>query len=134
MSPASPSEWRGAGTILVVDDEEIVRDITRLALEDAGFTVVGAAEGQAAIRIAKDDAKDLALVILDLTMPGMSGEEVFFELQGLRPNLPVVLCSGYSEQEAAGHLAGEGLAGFLQKPFRAMELLAKVRSVLEPEA
>jgi PAS domain S-box-containing protein len=134
LSPASPSEWRGGGTILVVDDEEIVRDVTRLALEDAGFTVVGAAEGEEAIRVVKEDGGDLALVILDLTMPGLSGEEVFFEIHRLRPGLPVVLCSGYSEQEAAAHLAGEGLAGFLQKPFRATELLAKVQQVLEPRA
>jgi DNA-binding NarL/FixJ family response regulator len=72
---------------------------------------------------------ELDAVLLDLTMPGMNGEAVFRALRQLRPGVRVVLMSGYDEQSAADRFAGEGLAGFVQKPYRVDELLGAVRSV-----
>jgi DNA-binding NarL/FixJ family response regulator len=73
-------------------------------------------------------------VVLDLSMPEMSGEEVFREVRALRPDALVLLSSGYSREEAVTRLAGEGLAGFIAKPFRASTLLSSVREVLARRA
>jgi len=73
-------------------------------------------------------------VILDLTMPRRDGVSTFQEMRRQRPEVKVILCSGYSEQEALRRFAGEGLAGFLQKPYQLEELKAKIKGVLMPSA
>ena len=72
-------------------------------------------------------------ILLDMTMPGMDGEEAFHELRAIRSDVPVVLCSGYSEQQVAGRFVGKGLAGFLKKPFRMRDLEKCIRTVLEDD-
>ena len=134
MSPAdetSVADWRGTGTILVVDDEESVRSTAQLILERRGFTVLTAHDGQAALNLLEERRDGIALVVLDMTMPRMSGEETFHELRALAPGLKVVLTSGYNEQDATSRFAGQGLAGFIQKPFTMEKLIATLRSVLE---
>lgn len=74
---------------------------------------------------------EITLVLLDMTMPRMSGEEAFREMRRIRPDVRVVLTSGYNEQEATTRFTGKGLAGFIQKPFTHASLLAKVREALE---
>jgi len=119
---------RPSGRILVVDDEEGVRDVAELMLERLGFVCATASDGRDALLRLKKDEFDL--VLLDLTMPGMDGEETFRAIRETWPALPVVLCSGYSEQAATEHFAGGELAGFLQKPFDLAELDEKLRGVL----
>jgi PAS domain S-box-containing protein len=133
--PAGPSPlpeadgFRGAGTILVVDDEELVQRTLKIALERYGYTVVTASGGEAAIRFAEEAGDAISLVLLDMTMPGMSGEETLQHLRISRPHVPVVATSGYNEVEALRRF-GAGLSGFIQKPYTPRKLAAKIRDVL----
>jgi two-component system cell cycle sensor histidine kinase/response regulator CckA len=112
--------------ILVVDDEEDLRVFMRKALEGVGFQVELAADGRAGLAAFRAADGDFDLVLLDLTMPHMSGAETFRALRGERPEVRVVLTSGFAEEEATSGFAGKGLAGFLRKPFRVQDLLAMV--------
>jgi CheY-like chemotaxis protein len=110
------TDLNGVGQILIVDDEEIVRQAARHTLERFGYDTLMAANGSEALDIFR--ASDgIALVLLDLTMPVMSGEEALRELRLLDPSVPVLLSSGYNEMEAVHRFAGKGLAGFIQKPY-----------------
>ena len=129
--PGAEGQWRGAGTILVVDDERSVRDVAKMMLERHGFDVLTARDGQEGLDVFRRHAADLSLVLLDMAMPRMGGEEAFGRMRRLRAEVPVVLVSGYHEEDATGRFAGEGLAGFLQKPFQFDVLVRKVREVLD---
>jgi|HubBroStandDraft_1064217.scaffolds.fasta_scaffold00952_13 two-component system cell cycle sensor histidine kinase/response regulator CckA len=129
--PAGVRIWQGHGTILVVDDESGMRNLARAILENAGFTVVTACDGGDAIRVFRRHAGEVVAVVLDLTMPVMNGEETAAELQSIRAGVPIILSSGYSEQEVAGRFAGKGLAGILKKPYDPAELTAAVQAALD---
>jgi PAS domain S-box-containing protein len=126
----SASGWRGSGVILIVDDEEAVRVLARSMLTRVGFTVLTAADGRQGVETFRAVAEDVRLVLLDMTMPHMDGEEAFREMRRIRPDARVVLTSGYNEQDATTRFAGKGLAGFLQKPFRFETLLTVLRKAL----
>jgi PAS domain S-box-containing protein len=110
-------EWRGNGTVLLVDDEETIRGLGREMLKELGFDVVTANDGREAIEIYKS-GNDIKFVILDLTMPHLDGEQCFRELRLLNPNVKVIMSSGFSEQEVTQKFIGKGLAGFIQKPYK----------------
>ena len=114
---ATAREWRGSGVILVVDDEETVRIATKRMLETIGYTVLTAPDGRAALEIFRSRVDEIVLVLLDLTMPRLGGEETYRELRRIRPDARVLLSSGYNEQEITSRFAGKGLAGFIQKPY-----------------
>lgn len=124
-------DWRGDGTILVVDDEQQVRTITELMLAQFGFRVLTAEDGAAGVRTFAEHADEIDLVVMDLTMPKLSGEQAFLEMRKLRPGARIVLTSGYNESEAVGRLASSGVTAFLQKPFELEQLLSTVRKALE---
>ncbi|GAW68238.1 signal protein [Geoanaerobacter pelophilus] len=113
----STADWHGSGTVLLVDDEETVRGIGAAMLKELGFDPLTAVDGRAAIDIFKD-RPDIGLVILDLTMPHMDGEQCFRELRQLKPDLKVIMTSGYNENEVTPKFVGKGLAGFIQKPYK----------------
>jgi PAS domain S-box-containing protein len=119
-----------SGVILLVDDEPTVRAILRQGLEIAGFKVLEAGDGVEGLGAFVRHRPAISLVLLDLTMPRMGGEEVFEEIHKLAPELPVVLMSGYSEREATSALASKGLAGFLSKPCSIQDALEVVRKAL----
>ena len=123
--------WHGAGLVLVVDDEESVRRLARLMLVRMGFDVVMAANGQEALRLFQAARHRVSLVLLDLTMPEMDGERTLHALRAVSPDVPVVMSSGYTEQEITARLAGQGVAGFVQKPYTQASLLATVRTAIE---
>lgn len=125
----SASEWCGSGTVLLVDDDETILGIGRLMLERLGFSVLTAGDGQEAVEIFRFRGKEIALVLLDLTMPRMNGEEAFRELRRIDPGVRVVLSSGYSEQEIAARFAGRGLAGFIQKPYQVERLRETLKRI-----
>jgi PAS domain S-box-containing protein len=106
----------GAGVILLVDDEPTIRAILRQGLEAAGFKVMEAVDGVEGLGSFVRHRSSISAVLLDLTMPRMGGDEVFSEIHKLAPDMPVVLMSGYSEQEATSAMSSKGLAGFLPKP------------------
>ena len=127
-----PTAWRGEGTILVVDDEAHIRAGAAEVLEHAGFTVLTAADGQEAVAVFRDHAATVRVVLLDLTMPHMDGAATALELRQIRPDVRIVLTSGYTAEEATRQFTDRDLAGFLQKPYALKDLLATVRGALEP--
>jgi DNA-binding NtrC family response regulator len=122
--------WRGEGTVLVVDDEPMVRDVAEAILVRIGLSVVQAPDGDDAVRLFAAEPDRFAVVLLDLTMPRLSGAETFRQIREIRPDARVILMSGYSEQEASGSFAGKGLAGFLEKPFSTQALGDAVERVM----
>jgi len=125
--PDPQRDLRGYGNVLVVDDEDLVRNMARFALERCGYTVEQAADGRDAVEKLTARPSEFAVVVLDLTMPVMSGEEALTHIRAIRPDLPVLLSSGFSETEAVKRFADRGLAGFLQKPYTATALARKVK-------
>ncbi len=123
-------DWRGTGTILVVDDEDTVRTVAARILQSFGFKVITACDGQDAIEQFISARSEIVAVLMDLTMPNVDGEEAFRHLRLLQPDLRVLLMSGFNEQEAINRFIGKGLAGFLQKPFKPSELRTKLRDML----
>jgi PAS domain S-box-containing protein len=122
--------WHGLGTVLVVDDEEPVRQVTRALIGSLGFHVVLAENGREALRKLSQHAAEVRVVLLDLTMPRLDGEQTLAELRRVAPELPVVLMSGYSERELSERFADRGLAGFLQKPFTREDVRRRLREAL----
>ena len=120
----------GIGTILVVDDEEVVRQTAKMALQRYGYHVLLAEDGVKAIEIVRRLAGEIRLVILDMTMPVMSGEEAFQHISEIAPNLPVIASTGYSQAEAANRFTGDQVVGFLQKPYTAPLLGRTVKAAL----
>ncbi len=120
--------WQGSGKVLLVDDEETVRGIGSEMLKELGFTVITADDGREAVAAFKRNP-DIAFVILDLTMPHMDGEQCFRELKQLKPDVKVMISSGYSEHEVSIKFAGKGLAGFIQKPYKLSMLKEAIRKI-----
>jgi signal transduction histidine kinase/CheY-like chemotaxis protein len=124
------ANFKGSGTVLIADDEETVRTVAARLLERLGFDVVLAMDGREAIEIFRAEPARFAFVLLDLTMPHIDGEETFRQLRQIRPDVRVLLTSGFNQQEAVTRFTGKGLAGFIQKPFELTKLTQVVRSVL----
>jgi len=122
-----------SGTVLIADDENAVRTVGRKMLERLGFSVLAAVDGCEALELFRKHADEIVCVLLDLTMPHMDGAETFRELRRLRPDVAVLLCSGFDEHVATQSFAGEGLAGFLQKPYNMAELRKKLLVMLDQD-
>ena len=129
INAAADSTFRGTGTILVIDDEETVRTVSARLLESMGFKVILANDGLDGLEKYKAHRPEIRLVLMDLTMPHMNGEEAFRHLRAIDPELPILLMSGFNEQEAINRFTGKGLSGFVEKPFRADSLRAKLQSI-----
>lgn len=125
-------EWRGSGVALLVDDEETVRAIGAEMLRELGFSVVTAADGDEALEIFRTTG-NIGLVILDLTMPHMDGEQCFMALRQMDPNVRIIMSSGFSEHEVTQKFAGKGLAGFVQKPYKVSALRDVLRTACHPD-
>jgi signal transduction histidine kinase/CheY-like chemotaxis protein len=131
---ARRERFRGSGAVLVVDDDETVRSVAQQMLERSGFTVLTARDGCEGVATFDASKDEVALVLLDLTMPTLGGEEAFRAMRQIRPDVRVVLMSGYSSHELAARYGAEGLAGFIQKPFRVEELEACLTAALSTRA
>jgi PAS domain S-box-containing protein len=118
--------------VLVIDDDATVRQVTRRILELAGFSVVLAASGREGLRHYSEEP-GVSVVLLDLTMPEMDGEETFRLLREKDPGVRVVITSGFSKQDTAERFPGTGLAGFIQKPYRPGELIEAIAQALGGE-
>jgi CheY-like chemotaxis protein len=135
-APARQEDERlvGSGTILLVDDEETVRGLAKKTLEQYGYDVLVADSGPAAIAIFKRASNRISLVILDLSMPGMDGRATLPELLKIKPDVAVIISSGYSEAETLNLFAESHIAGFIQKPYTARQLAMKVKATLMSES
>jgi len=129
---AKPARAPATGrAVLVIDDEEPVRAVTRRVLEHEGHSVLTAGSGREGVELFRQRADDIAVILLDLTMPRMDGLATFAELRRISSDVPIILCSGYSEVDATSRFAGMGLAGFLQKPYEIDDLTAKLTEVMQ---
>ncbi|HWQ56526.1 MAG TPA: PAS domain S-box protein [Bryobacteraceae bacterium] len=126
---AEPANPRRPEIVLVVDDEESVRQVAQAALERHGYTVLLANDGPDAIEVFRQMHDRISVIVLDATMPRMSGEETLREIKRIRPDVGVLLSSGYSHQEAERRFRGHELAGFIGKPYTAAALAEKVKAV-----
>ncbi len=125
---AEEPAFRGSGRVLVVDDEELVRRVAKRSLEGVGFSVLLAADGAEVVEAVRRDGR-IDAVLLDMTMPRMGGEEAYREIRRLDPEVKIILSSGFSERDAIRRFDSDGLAGFLQKPFKPRELVGKMRQL-----
>ena len=123
----------GGEKILLVDDEELVRDLGKRILERAGYTVITAANGKEALEIYAREQSDIALVVLDLIMPKMGGEKCLEGLLALDPSLKVVIASGFSAHGHTKDALAAGAKGFVSKPYDIRQVLEVVREVLDSE-
>lgn len=114
----------------MADDEPMVRDVAEAIPRRLGLTVVTAADGVEAVRLFAAEPDRYAVVLLDLTMPRLSGADTFRQIRAIREDAKVVLMSGYNEEEASGRFVARGLAGFPEKPFSTQGLSAAIERVL----
>jgi CheY-like chemotaxis protein len=119
-----------SSSILVVDDEPVVRLLTQKVLEHAGYNVLSASDGKEGLGIYRRHHEKIAAVVLDMTMPGMGGLEVLKHMKKINQNVRVVLCSGFSKNEAVRTVSGEAVAAFLHKPFEPKDLLKILRETV----
>jgi CheY-like chemotaxis protein len=123
--------WKGSGTILLVDDEESIRSLVALLLEQLGFNVLLASDGREALGIFNKHKNEIDCVLLDLTMPRMDGEETFRELRLIDPGILIIMSSSYNEQDVGYRFLGKGLSGFIQKPYSIVKLSNKLKDIFE---
>ena len=136
IEPASTPPEKAAlpvfsGTALLVDDEVGLRNLCKTILERFGFRVLTASDGEECIKVFSAHADEITCVILDLTMPMMDGAVAFIELNRLRPDVPVILSSGYDKTEATQRFSGKGTAGFIKKPYNISDLRSELERVLK---
>jgi len=127
----SAAEASLAGTALVIDDDEGVREIAAELLRRSGMTVLTASDGYEGLKLFGLHADSIDVILLDRTMPEFSGADTFDAIRALRPDARIVLVSGYTEERATAELADRDLTGFLRKPFSPETLLAAVRGALD---
>ncbi len=123
--------WRGHGSVLVVDDDEMILGVAKPMLERLGFSMLAASGGNEAIEIFRAHRDEIRCVILDLMMPQKDGGETFAELRSIKEDVRVILSSGYDEEEVAARFAQADLAGFLQKPYTLKSLETAMRRATE---
>jgi PAS domain S-box-containing protein len=126
----SAEPGRPHDTVLVVDDEEMVRTLSVATLQAFGFETLVACDGAEALEIFRNEGSRISLVLLDQNMPLMDGQEVFRELRRLHPEVKVLLASGYSRKEVSARFKGLNLNGFIQKPYNVKHLLDEIKRVL----
>ena len=122
---------KGSETILLVDDEAIIIDVSKRMLEKLGYKIVIARSGREAVEIYKDNRTKIHIVILDMIMPGTGGSEAYDKLKEINPDIKVLLSSGYSINGKAREILDRGCNGFIQKPFNLKQLSQKIREILD---
>ncbi len=129
--PNEPEVISGTGTIMLVDDEEVVRNSLEKLLIRLGYTVCTANDGIQAVELFKQKHESTDIVILDMIMPVMNGQEAFRKLRTIRPDIPVILSSGFSMEECVLDMLKNGLAGYVRKPFRLTELSQLIAKIMQ---
>ena len=127
-APVAPAA--GKGCVLVVDDDNDVRDAVSFILESLGYKVLIACDGQEALEIFREHNADIDVVLLDWRMPGMNGKECYQELRKIDPDVIAILTTGYGQEGMAQDLHGEGIHGFIRKPYRTQELAEVVANAM----
>jgi CheY-like chemotaxis protein len=118
------------GTVLFIDDEESLRRLGKVALERSGWRALLAENGAEGVRIFQEHRDEITVVIMDLTMPVMGGEEALDRIKKINPSVPVIVATGYGESEAKRLFAGKDMAGFLEKPYTVNRLMGAIAEVI----
>ncbi len=134
LKTASETLPRGSETVLLIDDEELIRMTARRMLESLGYTVLLAPDGREGVRLFAEKKESIDLIILDMIMPHMGGREAFEQLKKIDPGIPLIIASGFAKEEDVEWLKEQGLSGFLQKPFRSAELASTVHEALHSDS
>lgn len=121
----------GNETILLVDDEQVIIDVARDMLEILGYRAIVARDGQQAIDIYNSRKDEIALVILDMVMPGLSGADVFQALKAINPKVKVILASGYIMSRQVAAVMEQGCRAFMPKPYRMEDLAETIRAIID---
>ncbi len=124
-------EFVDGGLILVADGDAAVLSVSKGLLVRSGFEVITVVDGREAVDLFREHKDTIKAVILDLTMPNMGGEDTLAEMRKIRRNARIILMSGYNEQDVVQRFAGQGLAGFVQKPYQINNLSVALRRVFE---
>ena len=124
-------DWSGSGTVLIIDDEDTVRQLATELLGKLGFGVLIACDGVEGVEIYRQHYQHIHVVLLDMTMPRLDGSNTYSELRRINPDVKVILSSGFNEQDVTNRFAGKGLSGFLQKPYNLGMLRESLRSILQ---
>jgi CheY-like chemotaxis protein len=119
-------DLRGTGAVLVVDDEELIRSVVQSALAPYGYTVLAARDSSEGVRMFQESSGEIGLVLLDVAMPGADGSETLDRIREIRPDVPVLVCSGFGDMEVEKRFEGKTVAGFFPKPYTANQLARKV--------
>lgn len=117
LQQAAMTTWRGSGTVLLVEDEEMILSIAKEMLTKLGFSVIEAANGKEALELYQKNPAKIDLIVTDLGMPVMDGYELFRELKKLQPKLPIIISSGFGYSEVTSKIARDEMAGFISKPY-----------------
>lgn len=128
------SKLRGEGAILIVDDEKVTRNLLRDSLEAIGYRVISAHNGKEGVEKFREYQSDIRLVILDMIMPVMNGEEAFYEIRALDNSVKIIVATGYSQHQKAREILKNDGTRFMQKPFKISELLRTIHSLLDDVA
>jgi CheY-like chemotaxis protein len=131
--PARPPA-HATGTILLIDDDEAVRDLGAAVLERAGYQPLIATDGVEGVAALRAHSSEVVCVLLDLTMPRLDGADALSALRAVREDVPVILCSGYPEETAMALIAGMGVTAFLAKPYGPNQLIEKLEDALAAAA
>jgi len=121
---------RGEGTVLIVDDEEIIRITTQKMLQTSGYNVILAENGEEGVRVFEQNRDVIDAVILDMAMPKKSGRDTFYEMKKIDPDVKVLLATGYKNDERAEEIIKSGVKGFIQKPCTIYELSEAIYKVI----
>jgi len=122
---------KGTGTVLLVDDEEVILEVGRELLETMGYRVLIAKNGKEAVRVYRKNQDDIDIVLLDMVMPNMGGGEAYDRMKEINPDIKALLSSGFSIDGEASEILERGCNGFIQKPFTMKELSGKIREILD---
>jgi len=122
---------KGTETVLVVDDEDAIWDFVIEALQNLGYSVILAGNGEEAVEIYKNNPDQIDLVFLDMVMPKLGGHSTFYELKAIDPNVKILISSGYVSEEEIKDLFEMGAKGFIPKPHKIRDLADKIRKILD---
>ena len=125
------ADWRGRGKVLVVDDEPVIRTVAQALLDRAGFEVLLATDGLEAVETVRRHGQEILAVLLDLSMPHLDGAQTAREIRRIRPQLKIILCSGYSDLTVDELVTDGTVAGFLHKPYSRDALTGAVRKLVD---
>jgi CheY-like chemotaxis protein len=120
----------GTGLILVIDDEEIIRQTAESMLIECGYNVILAADGEEGCEIFREKKSEIKMVILDMSMPKISGKDTYLKLKEIYPPVKVLLTSGFRQDERVQEVINFGVTGFIQKPFSLTELAKKIKEII----